>query len=84
LTNVVVESILENVDFALNITFKLGNSTIDLVLSLIFSAGQLRFNASLAFLSNFVDDPLSDGDRVDVQGLSVSLVVIRVKLNALS
>ena len=82
--DVLVEVVLENVDFALNFTFKLGNSAVDLVLGLVFSAGKLGFDTGLTFLSDLIDDPLGKGDGVNVDGLSVSLVAGRVEFDALS
>lgn len=82
--DVFIEVFLEDVDLALNFAFKFGNSTVDFVLSLVLSAGKLGLDTGFAFLSNFVDDPLGDGDGVDIDGLSVSLVAVRVEFDALS
>lgn len=82
--DVFVEIVLEDVDFAFNLTLKFGNSAVNLIMSIGFFAGKLGSNGRLTFLSNLVDDPLGESDGVDVDGLSVSLVAIGIEFDALS
>lgn len=82
--DVPIEVILQHVDFAVDVTFKFGNSAVNFILSSIFGAGKLRSDGGLSFNGDFIDDPLSESDGVDADDLGVSLVVGGVKFNTLS